>query len=298
MTAAQSVMLTGRVAAAPISWGVCEVPGWGVQLTPQRVLTEMRSLGLAATEFGPEGFLPSGAGERALLLSASGIRAVGGFVPVVLHDSAFDPVPAIETELAAFRASGATRLVVAADTGRIGYDERPALTDAQWDNILINLDRIAQVSAQHGVIASLHPHVGTTVESTADVERVLSGSSIGLCLDTGHLLIGGTDPVALTLQHADRITHVHLKDVHLALARQVQNGELSYTDAVRNGMYAPLGDGDIDIAAIVSALEGAGYDGYYVLEQDTILTSEPAPCEGPFVDVRRSLDFIKLVAHA
>ena len=81
-----------RIAGAPISWGVCEVPGWGHQLAPDRVLAEMRDAGLAATEFGPDGFLPADPGERSALLKSYGLGAVGGFVPVVLHDPAHDPL--------------------------------------------------------------------------------------------------------------------------------------------------------------------------------------------------------------
>ena len=126
-----------------------------------------------------------------------------------------------------------------------------------------------------GVLAVLHPHVGTMVETRSDVDRVLQGASIKLCLDTGHLLIGGTDPLALTLQMPDRIAHAHLKDVDAALAARVQAGELTYTEAVRKGMYTPLGAGDVDIAGIVTALRANGFDGWFVMEQDTILDSEP-----------------------
>ena len=85
-------MLTDRVAGAPISWGVSEVPGWGHQLSPARVLTEMRAAGLVATEFGPDGFLPAEPAAKAAALAGHGLSAVGGFVPVVLHDPGRDPM--------------------------------------------------------------------------------------------------------------------------------------------------------------------------------------------------------------
>src|SRR5690349_18102419 len=94
-------MIKDRVAGAPISWGVCEVPGWGHQMAPGRVLAEMGALGLAATEFGPDGFLPAGAAERADLLAAHGLRPLGGFAPVVLHDPDRDPLPEIRRTLTA-----------------------------------------------------------------------------------------------------------------------------------------------------------------------------------------------------
>jgi inosose dehydratase len=137
----------------------------------------------------------------------------------------------------------------------------------------------------------LHPHVGTMVENGEEVQRVLDGSSIALCLDTGHLLIGGTDPAELTRQAPHRIAHTHLKDVDARLAGQVQSGRRTYTEAVGEGMYRPLGQGDVDVDAIIGHLRGHGYDGWYVLEQDTILTEEPRG-EGPLTDVRASLEHL------
>ncbi|MGI5327804.1 TIM barrel protein [Actinomadura nitritigenes] len=281
-----------RIAGAPISWGVCEVPGWGHQMAPARVLAEMRDLGLAATELGPDGFLPAARDEREALLSSYGLGLVGAFVPVVLHDRDHDPMPEIERALDAM--SGV--LVLAAATGLAGYDGRPALDTRAWATLLSNLDAITARAARRGRLAALHPHVGTVVETRADVERVLSGSGVPLCLDTGHLLVGGTDPAWLTRFAAARIAHVHLKDVDAALAGRVLGGEVAYSDAVRDGLYRPLGEGDVDISGIIATLEGAGYGGWYVMEQDAVLTEEPAPGAGPYDDVRRSLDYLAKAA--
>jgi inosose dehydratase len=282
-----------RIAGAPISWGVCEVPDWGVQLDPDRVLREMRELGLAATEFGPQGWLPEEPLGRSSVLRDAGLQAVGAFVPVVLHDPEHDPLPGVARELDAFEAAGGDTLVLAAATGTDGYDERIELTDAQWRTLLMNLDRLAELARARGIRPTLHPHVGTLVERRDDVLRVLEGSTMPLCLDTGHLLIGGTDPAWLAGAYADRIAHVHAKDVSVAIAQRVRSGELTYTDAVRQGIYVPLGEGDVDFAAIVAALDGAGYDGWYVLEQDTILGEEPGAGAGPIDDVRASLEFLR-----
>ena len=286
-----------KIAGAPISWGVCEVPGWGYQLTPERVLAEMRDVGMSATELGPEGFLPSDPTQLTELLGSYDLRCVGQFAPVLLHDAAHDPLPDISAPLDALEATGADVLVVAAATGTDGYDARPSLDDRQWDTLLANLDRLASLAADRGVLAVLHPHVGTMVETKDEVDRVLTGSSIRLCLDTGHLLIGGTDPLRLAQQVPDRIAHAHLKDVDASLAADVQAGRLTYTEAVRRGMYTPLGAGDVDIAGIVKALRANGFDGWFVMEQDTILDAEPTD-EGPLRDVRASVSFIQNVCRS
>jgi inosose dehydratase len=281
-----------RIAAAPISWGVCEVPGWGHQLEPERVLAEMASLGIPATEFGPDGWLPSDKAQRARLLANENLQPVGAFVPAVLHDPGHDPLPGVERELQGFQAAGGDVLVLAAASGSDGYDSRPVLNEEEWETVYRNLDRIAELAADYGVKPSLHPHVGTMVETRDEVLRVLENSSIPLCLDTGHLLIGGTDPAELVRDHAGRVNHVHAKDVRASIAERVRNGELTYTEAVREGIYAPLGEGDVDFAAIVRTLDAAGFDGWYVLEQDTILAGEPADA-GPVGDVAKSLRYLR-----
>ena len=156
---------------------------------------------------------------------------------------------------------------------------------------------IAEAAADRGVLAVLHPHVGTMVENRSEVERVLAGSTIRLCLDTGHLLIGGTDPLQLARDVPGRIAHAHLKDVDASLAAEVQAGRLTYTEAVARGMYTPLGAGDVDIAGIVTALRSNGYDGWFVMEQDTILDGEPVD-EGPLRDVQASVTFMRNVCRS
>ena len=222
---------------------------------------------------------------------------MGQFAPVVLHDPDHDPLPDIAAPLDALVACGADVLVLAAATGADGYDVRPTLDDDQWATLLANLDRLADAAADRGVLAVLHPHVGTMVETRDEVDRVLDGSAIRLCLDTGHLLIGGTDPLQLAREVPDRIAHAHLKDVDAKLAADVQAGKLTYTEAVRRGMYTPLGAGDVDIAGIVTALRSNGFDGWFVMEQDTILDGEPTD-EGPLRDVQASVTFMRNVCRS
>ena len=280
-----------RIAGAPISWGLCEVPGWGYQLTPDRVLAEMRGLGLVATEFGPPGFLDADPGARVAQLAGYGIRAVGGFHVAVVHDPDHDPVPDVDAFIDECLAAKAGMVVVAAGTGRDGYDGRPELDEDGWRTLLTNLDRIADHAAARGVEASLHPHMGTMIESGAETQRVLDGSHIGLCVDTGHLAAAGADPGAIVAADPARVRHVHLKDVDSALAARVVAGSLSFADAVRDGMFVPLGTGAVDVRGIVGSLEEAGYQGWYVLEQDVMLAGEPVG-EGPVADVRRCLSYL------
>jgi inosose dehydratase len=259
------------------------------------VLAEMRDLGLAATEFGPDGFLPTAPDRAAGLLAGHGLAAVGGFVPAVLHDRAHDPVPGLDRVLPFFTAAGAGSLVLAAATGRDGYETRTPLDQAQWATLLTNLGRLRDAAAAAGIVATVHPHVGTVVQTPAELRRVLDGSDVPVCLDTGHLLVGGADPVQIAASVPDRIAHVHLKDVAADIAADVRSGRVTYAEGVRSGLYRPLGRGDAGIAAIVTSLEQAGYRGWYVLEQDTALDAEPPARAGPVADVAASLEFLARV---
>ncbi|KZB81319.1 sugar phosphate isomerase/epimerase family protein [Amycolatopsis regifaucium] len=277
-----------RIAAAPISWGVCEVPGWGRVLDTGTVLGEMADLGVRATELGPPGYLPRDPAALRELLGGYRLDLVGGFLAVVLHKDPEAALAEAEESAALFAACGGDLLVLAAATGLDGYDDKPKLTDAEWATLIETSGEIAKIAERHGLRTVLHPHVGTQVETEAEVERFLADSVLPLCLDTGHLLIGGTDPVALAGRHPDRIGHLHLKDVRGELAEDVRAGRLPYAEAVGQGLYVPLGDGDVDIEAMIRSVHEAGYAGWYVLEQDTAL-SERSPEDLPKRDVARSL---------
>ncbi|XVV03574.1 TIM barrel protein [Actinosynnema sp. CA-248983] len=277
-----------KIAGAPISWGVCEVPGWGHVLDPETVLSEMSSLGLEATELGPPDYLPSEPDELRKLLDEHGLQLVGGFLAVTLHTDVEATVKEADRVARLLAAAGADVLVLAAATGLDGYDERPELTDDEWRTLVATAARVRDTAARHGLRTVLHPHVGTHVERTAEVERFLADSDLPLCLDTGHLLIGGTDPVELARRHPERIGHVHLKDVRADVAATVRSGETGYMAAVQQRMYVPLGDGDVDVRALVELLRDRGYPGWLVLEQDTAL-SAAEPVDAPAQDTARSL---------
>ncbi|GAA2784429.1 TIM barrel protein [Crossiella cryophila] len=289
-------MSAPKLAGAPISWGVCEVPGWGHMIDADTVLGEMAALGLTATELGPPEYLPTDPAKLRELLGGHGLSMIGGFLAVVLHDDSVEQSTVAEAERTAalLAATGAEVLVLAAATGLDGYDERPALTDAEWATLIRVSGRIRDIAARHGLRTVLHPHVGTHIEREAEVARFLADSDLQLCLDTGHLLIGGTDPVELAREHAGRIGHMHLKDVRAEVAARVRDGELPYATAVGQGLYVPLGDGDVDIAGIVRFLRDAGYQGWYVLEQDTALAEGDADAAArPKMDTARSLDHLR-----
>ena len=287
-----------RLAAGPISWGVCEVPGWGIQLPPERVLAEMHALGVVATESGPDGYLGYDLAAARDLLDRNDLTLVGGFLPIVLHEPAVleESLARVHRASALFADLGATVLCSAAVVDD-DWSARIDLSDAQWDHLLEALPIVSEAAAEHGVMHVLHPHWRTVVEQDEDVQRVLRESDAGICLDTGHLALGVSNPVAIAREFADRVGHVHLKDVDEAVAARLRAGELELMAAVQAGLFQPLGAGDVAVGEVVGVLEASGYSGWYVLEQDTaIIDTIPPSGQGPIDDVRRSVEFLQAIA--
>ena len=210
-----------KIAGAPISWGVCEVPGWGYQLTPERVLAEMRDVGMVATELGPDGFLPSDPAAhdrtadslRSAAASASSPRwccTAQTTIRCPISTASLDAIVGVRGSV----------LVLAAATGADGYDARPDLDDSRWATLLANLDRLADAAAAQGVLAVLHPHVGTMVETRDEVARVLDGSSFGCAWTRAPADRRHRPAPSWPGRRRDRIAHAHLKDVDATLAAQ------------------------------------------------------------------------------
>jgi inosose dehydratase len=262
-------------------------------MSGERVLGEMCDLGLAATEAGPDGFLPGDPERLRVLLAAKRMQLASGFTPLVLHREEARWRGALDAVARRFRAAGAGLVVLAAASGSGDYDARPRLSEDEWSRLLRALDAARAVASAHGLEVALHPHYGTMVETPDEIARVIDGCSIPLCLDTGHIVLGGGDPVAVAERAPDRVAHLHLKDADAALAARVRAGEVAFSDAVAGGVFLPLGDGDIDVVAMLDRVRAAGYDGWYVLEQDVKLATEPPPGAGPCQDAARSLAFLR-----
>jgi inosose dehydratase len=289
----RTTSLDERLAGAPISWGACEVPGWGVMPDPEQVLSEMASAGLRGTELGPPGFFSTDPGALREELARHGLQLVGAFQPLVLHRSELGDAARLARETSALLAGAGARVLVLSIVEDEGWTQPRELDDGGWRNLAANITQVKAIAADDGLTVALHPHVATLIETDEQVRLALERLDVGWCLDTGHLLIGGADPVAFVRDHGDRIVHAHLKDVDTAIAERLQSGELSLLSATRQGLFVPLGRGDAGITSVLDELARHGYDGWLVLEQDTAITGEEPPVgREPIVDVMESIAFL------
>jgi inosose dehydratase len=287
--------LNKQLAGAPISWGVCEANGWGYQIAVDRVLTEMRECGITATELGPDGYLPQDAKELARVLDGHGLDLCGAFVPIVLHKkdrlkSSYERARR-QAEVLAKLNAGNFVLATPAEDG--DYDSRD-LMDAQAKAVFSeSLPMITEIAKEFGLQMVLHPHAGTMFETPNDLDFLLNETDINLCLDTGHIVVGGGNPLDIAKRAGSRVKHVHLKDCDAAAAARIQNRTSTYSTEVKNGMYKPLGQGDAQISEVIRFLDGINYEGKLVLEQDVMLDQAPAVGAGPISAVKESIDFLK-----
>jgi inosose dehydratase len=238
-----------RVANAPVSYGAFEltvgvlpnVPG------PDEVLDAIAAAGYEGTELGPIGYLGRGEELRSRL-DSRGLALAGAFVELRFGDGDFS---ALEETLDLLE----------------GFDAKPVLADKgprDGDVDLAGVERAVELARARGFEPAFHHHMGTRVQTPAEIERLLEGTSVGLLLDTGHLTAGGGDPVRALREWRDRIDHVHVKDVRLDVLRDAAG----WDDAWRGGAFCELGAGDVDLEGFFSELDG--YSGWLVVEQDWV----------------------------
>lgn len=291
-----------KVGNAPISWGVCELPGWGEMLPFERVLDEMAELGYAGTELGPWGYLPKDAAVLGKELRRRDLALAGAFCPVTLHDPArYDEQLAYAMDTSRLLADIGAPVLVLAEAGdparekiagRVGPTDR-RFTEEEWKRFADGANEIARRAEQLGLVTAFHPHAGTYVETPDETDELLrrtDPSLVGLCLDTGHYFYGGGDPLALLRSDPSRVWHVHLKDVHRDRYQRALARTLDFTEAVGEDVFAPVGQGAVDMRAFLATLGAAGFDGWLIVEQDIRIA--PGSARDPKEDAAASYAFI------
>jgi inosose dehydratase len=280
-----------RLATGPVSWGVDfadapENPPW------QAVLDEIAQTGLGALELGPVGYLPEDAQTLRHELCSRELAAVGSFVFEDLHHPA-SHAQIIETSERACRAIAAAEGSVLVIIDRVS-EERGAtfgrtedarrLTDQEWDAMLDCAKHIAQIAVSHGLAPAFHPHAGGFVEFEDEIDRLLADTDLRLCLDTGHAAIAGIDVPAALEKYADRLSHMHFKDIDGEVLARARAQKTSFWQALADGVFCPIGHGVVDFQAVGERLNGAGYSGFATIEQDRV------PGTGsPLADIAASL---------
>lgn len=263
-----------RVANAPVSWGIMEVEGWGPSMPYTAFLDELVSAGYSGTELGPYGFLPTNAAELRPQLEARSLSLISAFVPLHLKRPELDLKPA-RTVGRLLRDLGASHMVVAdamwgereAVAGRVA-ESGTLLSDDDWRQVVSNIGAVCEAAVELGLRCVFHHHAGTYIETPDEVQRLLEATPVGLCLDTGHYVYGGGDPVEAVRTYGERIEYLHFKDVAPERLRQARRSALGFLNGVRVGVFCELGRGCVRFPDLLTELDRIGYDGWAVVEQD------------------------------
>jgi inosose dehydratase len=153
-----------------------------------------------------------------------------------------------------------------------GGSRQPATTGAQYQQIATGLERVGERCRQENIVLAFHNHAGTFVETAEELEELCQRADpalVQLCLDVGHLIVGGGDPVQAIRRYGQRVAYVHLKDVDPRVLERLRSGEGGFMDGLRWRVFCELGSGCLDLAGVVRALRQQEFGGWVVLEQDT-----------------------------
>lgn len=264
-----------RLGVNPLLWTNDDLPLLGDETPLVQCLAEARAAGYVGVEMGRK--FPTTSEALSPLLAEAGVAlASGWYSSNLLARDADAEIAALQGHLALMKATGVTTMVfcetarcVHLDRG-MAVSRRPRLTQADWARLAPRLDAVADYLAAEGVRMAFHHHMGTPVQATDDVARLMdaTGDHVGLLLDTGHCRFAGGDPLDWLARWGERVVHVHCKDVRETVIARSHNRNASFLDAVVDGVFTIPGDGDLDFDAVFARLAALGYDGWLVAEAE------------------------------
>jgi inosose dehydratase len=294
------------VANAPVSYGAFEITV-GVDPNvpdPITLLNSVAAAGYAGIDLGPVGYL--GIGELlASRLAERGLGLAGGYLELPFSEPeklgpALDELDALLDIFDGVAGGSEPPKPTLADAGsptrarfpgRAALDRSVGLDDAAWTRFADGLARAAERCRERGYEPTFHHHTATYIEAQWEIERLLEVSDVGLCLDTGHLLLGRGEPLAAIRDWGDRINQVHLKDARMAVLEEIVAEAAPVEEIWRRRAFCALGEGDIAIAEVLDALGDIRYSGWLVVEQDIL--PDPDDPQQPVVEQQRNREYLR-----
>jgi myo-inosose-2 dehydratase len=267
--------VTIRIGVNPIGWTNDDLETLGDNTSLETCLAEARQAGYAGIELGRK--FPRRAAELRVVLQQHGLDLVSGWYGAhLLRRDAKEEIAAMQAHAGLLAALGATAVVFAEETGsvhgRLGVplSTRPRIAEGDWPRFGEALTEVAEHLRGRGMRLAYHHHMGTVVETEAEIDRLMAatGPAVGLLLDTGHLTYAGGDVLGVAGRHRDRIVHVHCKDVRPAVLEDARRRDRSFLDAVVEGVFTVPGDGCVDYRALLALLRDARYAGWLVVEAE------------------------------
>ena len=259
----------------PITWSNDDLQNVGADISLQTCLAEASAAGFAGVELGHK--FPRDPDVLRPELEQHSLSLVSGWYSGrLLQRDSDDEIVAMQSHMKLLKAMGSDVLIFAEVTGCIHSDnrmrlsQRPRIPVDQWPVFCRRLDEVAKACAAEGLKLCFHHHMGTVVQSREDIEIMMQSTSseMHLLLDSGHAQFAGADPVEIANRYAERIAHVHCKDIRVAVLQRMQNKDSSFLQAVLSGVFTVPGDGCIDYDGIFNALRKQDYSGWVVVEAE------------------------------
>ena len=264
-----------RLGMSPISWSNDDLPQLGGDTPLEVCLRETRQAGFVGTETG--GKFPKDSAGLASVLSAHDLALVSGWYSgTMIHNDIASEIERITPQLTLFKEVGASVIVYGETYETVQNRQtrplmsRPKLSDFDVATYGKNLTLLAEHCAEQGVPMTFHHHMGTAVETEAEIHAVMAhtGEAVGLLLDTGHLLFAGGDNASVIEKYGKRINHVHTKDIRKDILNSLDREAESFLDCVLKGVFTVPGDGMIDYDDIMKRLYDVGYEGWVIIEAE------------------------------
>jgi myo-inosose-2 dehydratase len=262
-----------RLGANPIIWSNDDLRELGAETSLETCLAQAREVGFEGMELGHK--FPREPAALHAVLGRFGLKCVSGWYSARLRErDARAELAQLRPHLELLRALGSEVLVFADVSGAVHGDlarclsARPRLGSSEWREFGRRVTQVAAATAEEGVRLVYHHHMGTLVQSEADIDALMeaTGDAAWLLLDTGHAAFAGADPVALARRYGARIAHFHAKDVREEVRERAVREDWSFLRAVLEGVFTVPGDGSVDFASVFAALPG--YRGWVVLEAE------------------------------
>jgi inosose dehydratase len=266
-----------RLAIAPIAWTNDDLPELGGENTFEQCVSEMALAGYEGSEVGNK--YPKDPAVLNRALSLRGLTICNAWFSSFLTTKPYAEVEAAFIKHRDFLHAVGARVIGAAEQGHSiqgrqdlsVFDAKPSFTDAEWKKLCEGLNRLGERAAEKGMKLTYHHHMGTGVQTAAEIDRLMEGTKpelLGLLYDTGHLVFSGEDHIAVLKKWIKRVRHVHLKDVRPAVRDRVKKEKLSFLAAVKAGTFTVPGDGCIDFTPVFAELKKANYEGWWVVEAE------------------------------
>ena len=261
----------------PTGWTNDDKPGIGDDITFEQCVSEMALAGFEGCSVGHKYPKDPKVLKRELDLRGLRVSEPWASTYFTVEEMEDRTVESFRQQMAFIKEMGGTDVVVA-ELGHAVHQQpvfvlanKPVFSDEQWDHMVEGLNRLGRMAADEGMRICYHHHMGTGVQTRAEVDRLMQDTDPGavhLLLDTGHLYWAGDDPLELAKAHADRIKHVHLKDIRRDVLERCTERKMSFLESVMEGAFTVPGDGVIDFEPIFLTLADAGYEGWLIVEAE------------------------------